>query len=137
LEVARGLVGTFPDGVWLVELAPLSEGALVPQAVAAALGVREQPNRPLISTLVNVLREQQVLLVLDNCEHLIGATAHLAEALLRSCPRLGIVATSREMLGATGEVSWLTPPLSGRDPQQRPLVASEAHVTGLTRTPRD
>jgi predicted ATPase/DNA-binding SARP family transcriptional activator len=122
LEVARHLVGAYPDGVWLVELAPLSEGALVPQAVAAALGIREQPNRALISTLVNVLREQKVLLVLDNCEHLIGATAHLAEALLRSCPRLRIVATSREMLGATGEVSWLTPPLSGPDLQQQPLV---------------
>ena len=122
LEVARGLVGAYPDGVWLVELAPLSEGSLVPQAVATALGVREQPNRPLISTLENVFRKQTVLLVLDNCEHLIGATAHLAEALLRSCPRLRILATSREMLGATGEVSWLTPPLSGPDPQQRPPV---------------
>ena len=122
LEVARGLVGAYQDGVWLVELAPLSEGSLVPQAVATALGVREQPNHPLISTLVNALREQKVLLVLDNCEHLIGATARLAEALLRSCPRLRILATSREMLGATGEVSWLTPPLSGPDPQQRPPV---------------
>ncbi|MDQ3965903.1 MAG: AAA family ATPase, partial [Actinomycetota bacterium] len=122
LEVARGLVGAYPDGAWFVDLAPLSEGALVPQAVAAALGVREQPNRPLISTLVNVLREQRVLLVLDNCEHLMGAAAHLAEALLRSCPGLKILATSREVLGAAGEVSWLTPPLSGPDPQQRPTV---------------
>jgi DNA-binding SARP family transcriptional activator len=122
LEVARNLVGAYPDGVWFVELAPLSEGALVLHAVAAALGIREQPNRPLISTLVNVLREQKVLLVLDNCEHLIGPTTHLAEVLLRSCPRLRILATSREMLGATGEVSWITPPLSGPDPQQRPLV---------------
>jgi predicted ATPase/DNA-binding SARP family transcriptional activator/DNA-binding CsgD family transcriptional regulator len=122
LEVARGLVGACPEGAWLVELAPLSEGALVPQAVAEALGVREQPNRPLISTLVNVLGEQKVLLVLDNCEHLIGAAAHLAEALLGSCPRLKILATSREVLGAAGEVSWLAPPLSGPDPQQRPTV---------------
>jgi predicted ATPase/DNA-binding SARP family transcriptional activator len=122
LEVARGLVGAYPDGAWLVELASLSEGALVPQAVAAALGVREQPNRPLISTLVNVLREQKVLLMLDNCEHLIGAAAYLAEALLRSCPRLKIVATSREVLGAAGEVSLLVPPLSGPEPQQRSVV---------------
>jgi predicted ATPase/DNA-binding SARP family transcriptional activator len=122
LEVARGLVCAYPDGVWLVELAPLSEGALVPQAVAVALGVREQPNRPLISTLVNVLRKQEVLLVLDNCEHLIGAAAHLAEALLRPCPGLKILATSREGLGAAGEVSWLAPPLSEPDSQQRPTV---------------
>jgi predicted ATPase/DNA-binding SARP family transcriptional activator/DNA-binding CsgD family transcriptional regulator len=122
LEVAKGHVGAYPNGAWLVELAPLSEGALVPQAVAAALGVREQPNRPLISTLVNVLREQKVLLVLDNCEHLIGAAAHLAETLLRSCPGLKILATSREVLGAAGEVSWLAPPLSGPDPQQQPKV---------------
>jgi predicted ATPase/DNA-binding SARP family transcriptional activator/DNA-binding NarL/FixJ family response regulator len=124
LEVARALVGAYPDGVWLVELAPLSERALVPQAVAAALGVREQPNRPLVSTLLHSLREQKVLLVLDNCEHLIGATASLVEALLRSCPRLKILATSREVLGAAGEVSWLAPPLSGPGPRQRPTLES-------------
>jgi predicted ATPase len=69
LEIARGLVGVYPDGVWLVELGSLSEGELVAQAVADALGVREQPNRPLAYTLADALREKKMLLLLDNCEH--------------------------------------------------------------------
>ena len=77
LEVARDLVGAYPDGVWLVELAPLSEGELVPQAVADAVGVQEQPGQPLTDTLVEALREKKLLLVLDNCEHLVEAAARL------------------------------------------------------------
>src|SRR3954452_21041724 len=79
LESARGLLGTFPDGVWLVELAPLAEPALVPQAVATALGVAEQTGRPLTVTLTEHLRGRRTLLLLDNCEHLIDACASLAE----------------------------------------------------------
>jgi predicted ATPase len=124
LEVARDLAGTYPDGVWMVELAPLSEDALVPQAVAGVLGVREQPDRPLTSTLVEALRGKEVLLVLDNCEHLIEAAAHLVDVLLDSCPRLRILATSREALGVTGEVKWLVPSLSVPD-IRRPLTVGE------------
>jgi predicted ATPase/DNA-binding SARP family transcriptional activator/DNA-binding CsgD family transcriptional regulator len=112
-EVARDLTEAYPDGAWLVELAALSEGSLVKGAVAEALEVREQPGRPLETTLVDALREKYLLLVLDNCEHLVDDVARLVELLLRSCSGLTILATSREILGASGEVSWQVPPLSG------------------------
>ena len=115
LEVARDLVGAYPDGVWLVELAGLSEGELVPQAVAEVLAVREQPHQPLTDALVDALRDKEMLLVLDNCEHLVGACAGLMNSLLNSCPRVRVLATSREVLGVTGEVNLLVPPLSSPD----------------------
>jgi predicted ATPase/DNA-binding CsgD family transcriptional regulator/Tfp pilus assembly protein PilF len=98
--------------VWLTELAPLSEPGLVPQAVARALGVSEQPGHPLLGTLTEALRDKELLLVLDNCEHLIQATSNLAEALLSSCSRLRILATSREPLGVGGEAVRQVGPLS-------------------------
>ncbi len=112
LEAARELVGAYPDGVWLVELAPLSEGVLVPQAVAQALGVSEQPGLSVTQTLSDHLRPRRALLVLDNCEHLIDAAALLADALLKACPKLRVLATSREPLGVPGEVVWAVPALS-------------------------
>jgi predicted ATPase/DNA-binding SARP family transcriptional activator/DNA-binding CsgD family transcriptional regulator len=112
LEVAGELVASCPDGVWAVELAPLAAPELVPQAVAGALGVREEPTRPILSALVNELREKDLLLVLDNCEHLLDACARLVDALLASCPRLRVLATSREALNVEGEVIWLVRPLS-------------------------
>ena len=118
LEVARGLVGAYPDGVWLIELAPLSEEALVTKAVAEALKVPERSAEPLADTLVDVLRDRRLLLVLDNCEHLIEAAAGLVDRLLDSCPRVRILATSREVLGVEGEARWLVPPLSAPDPQE-------------------
>ncbi len=130
LEVARGLVGAYPDGVWLVELAPLSEEVLVPKAVAEALGVPERPREPITDTLSEVLRDRQLLLVLDNCEHLLGATARLVDALLDSCPRVRILATSREGLGVEGELRWAAPPLSmperGRTPSSEELEGYES-----------
>src|SRR5215207_7191457 len=122
LEVARELVGAYPDGVRLVELAPLSEEGLVPQTVAGALGVLEQPDRSLTHTLAEALQRKQTLLVMDNCEHLIDATAHLSDALLDSCPRLRILATSREALGIAGETVWLVPPLSVPEQTRSPSV---------------
>jgi non-specific serine/threonine protein kinase len=122
LEVARDLVGAYPDGVWLTELAGFSEGALVPQALAATLGVREQPGRSLLDTLLVSLGDDEMLLILDNCEHLIGAVARLVDALLDSCPRLRVVVTSREPLGVTGELTWLVPSLSAPGTQQSPTM---------------
>ncbi len=112
LEVAKALVEAFEDGVWLVELASLSDPDLVAQTVASALGVREQPNRTLVETLTDALGEKETLLILDNCEHLVEACARLTETLLRACPKLRILATSRESLGVAGEVSWPVPSLS-------------------------
>ena len=120
LQVARGLIETYPDGVWLVELAPVSEEALVPKAVAEALKVPERPAEPLSDTLAEVLRDRQLLLVLDNCEHLLEAAALLVDALLDSCPRVRILATGREALGVEGEIRWPVPPLPVPEPQVTP-----------------
>ena len=95
-----------------VDLAALADPDLVPQTVAAQLGVREQPGRPVLATLVDALRRAPLLMILDNCEHLVGACARLADTLLRSCPELRILATSREPLDVAGEVVWRVPSLS-------------------------
>lgn len=116
LEVGRSLVAEFGDGVWMVELAPLSEEALVPKAVAEVLSVREQGNRPFVEALADELRAKEALLVLDNCEHLVRAAARLSETLLGSCPRLRILATSRVFLGVPGEIHHPVPSLSMPDP---------------------
>jgi predicted ATPase/DNA-binding NarL/FixJ family response regulator len=112
LQLADEAREAYADGVWLVELAPLADPALVPQAVAAVLGVREHPGQRLAATLAEALRGQQVLLVLDNCEHLVEACAMLADTLLRTCPRLEILATSREAVGVAGETAWWVPSLA-------------------------
>ena len=112
LEVARDLIGAYPDGVWLAELAGLSDGDLVPGLVAAALGVQERPGIPLNDVIVDTIREKRILLVLDNCEHLVDATANLAGVVLGSCPRLKILATSREPFGVADEANWPVPSLS-------------------------
>jgi predicted ATPase/DNA-binding CsgD family transcriptional regulator len=123
LAVAFEVLEDFEEGgVWWVELASLSDPALVPQAVASALKVREQPNRPLTEILVDALRSRRMLVVLDNCEHLIGACAELVDALLHACPNLRILATSREALGIGGESVWLVPSLLLPDPEHPPSV---------------
>ena len=124
LAVASEVVEDFEDGVWMVDLASLADPALVPQAIASTLGVREQPGRSLVETLSDYLGSRKVLLVLDNCEHLIETCAGLAETLLRSCPKLRILATSREALGIVGEVAWPVPSLSLPDLRRLPAVES-------------
>jgi predicted ATPase/DNA-binding SARP family transcriptional activator len=130
VAVANELLPEYPDGMWLVELAPLADPTLVPKAVAAALGVREEPGRDLLTTLVDYLRHRELLLLLDNCEHLVGACASLVQSLLRACPYLRILATSREGLRIGGEATWLVPSLSVPDtgilPPVRDLVEYEA-----------
>jgi predicted ATPase/DNA-binding CsgD family transcriptional regulator len=118
LKVAQELIGEFNHGVWFVELASVADPALVPQTIAAALNVREQSGRTLIDILVDYLSSRRLLLILDNCEHLIAACAQIADTLLQKCPHLKILATSREALGITGEVAWTVPPLSL--PRKRP-----------------
>ena len=117
LQVAGECIAAYPDGVWLVELAGLADPALVAQAVAAAVGVREVPGQSVQETLLDGLRDRQLLLVLDNCEHLIGACAALADAILRTCADLTILATSREPLGIVGEVAWRIPSLTVAPPE--------------------
>lgn len=119
LEVAAVLLEGQPDGAWFVDLAPLTDPALVPHAVAAALGVPEEPGRALVGLLTDHLRACRLLLVLDNCEHLVDAAADLADRLLRACPGLRVLVTSREVLGVLGEVAWRVPSLSFPDPNAR------------------
>jgi predicted ATPase/transcriptional regulator with XRE-family HTH domain/Tfp pilus assembly protein PilF len=115
LAAAGELIGEYPDGVWLVELAALADPALVVQAVPTVLGLHEEPNRPLLATLIDHLKDRRLLLVLDNCEHLVESCAELATALLRSCLHLRILATSRETLAVPGETTYRIPSLAVPD----------------------
>jgi predicted ATPase/DNA-binding XRE family transcriptional regulator len=116
LRLAADLVDDYPDGVACVELATIGDPGLVDAALARALSVREQPPAPILTTLAKHLKARQLLLVVDNCEHLVGACASLADALLRSCPRLRMLATSREALGIDGELTWRVPSLTTPPP---------------------
>jgi class 3 adenylate cyclase len=106
------LLNDFPDGIFFVELAALSDPQLVPQAVASAIGITEQQGRPLIEKLISDLSSKRIFIVIDNCEHLVAACADFAEKLLRGSSMLRLIATSREILGIQGEVNYRVPPLS-------------------------
>jgi predicted ATPase/DNA-binding winged helix-turn-helix (wHTH) protein len=112
LHVAEACAGRFDDGVWLVELAALSDPALAPGAVAAVLGLKVGQSTTPLETLARQLSRKNLLIVLDNCEHLIDAACRLAEALLRAAPRMKILATSREALACIGERIFEVPPLT-------------------------
>jgi predicted ATPase/class 3 adenylate cyclase len=116
LQVAANVLDDFPDGVWFVELAPLTDARLVPQAVASVLGVTEEAGRPLVETLEKHVKDRQLLLILDNCEHLVDACAGLVKQLLQSGSRLKILASSREHLHVSGETTWQVPALAVPDP---------------------
>ncbi len=117
IEVASGQVKNYPHGIWLVELASLSDPELVLHSVAGLFGLREDRNRSLQDVLLDYARSRQMLLVLDNCEHLVETCAQLAEKLLHASPGLRILATSREALEIPGEQVFLVPSLSIPDPQ--------------------
>ena len=112
LQVAAEVLDGAGDGVWLVELAPVAEPELVARTVAAVLQVREEPGQPMLDTLVEAVGDRYLLVVLDNAEHVLGATAKLADALMRSCPRACLLVTSREPLGISGEHVFRVPPLT-------------------------
>ena len=131
LETATRLQAGFPDGVWWIELAPLADPALVTQTVALTLGLREDPNRPLEKVLTDSLRPKKALLVLDNCEHLIDACAGLSDTLLTACPRLHILASSREALGISGEAAYRVPSLATADPAHLPPPADLARFEAV------
>ncbi|MFO1303901.1 MAG: adenylate/guanylate cyclase domain-containing protein [Burkholderiales bacterium] len=128
LHVAADVIHEYPDGVWFVDLAPIADPAFVPKAVARAIGVREGGAEPVADTLCAHFRSRRALMILDNCEHLVGACADLVEALLRTSAELRIIATSREALRVPGEqrypLSSLSLPADSRDPSV--LSRSEA-----------
>ncbi len=112
LQVAADVIDSYADGVWLVELEAISDPALVAQNVAQVLGVKEQAGTPLTQTLIAYLKSRRILLLLDNCEHLLAACAQFASTLLRACPNVSLLATSREPLGTGGEQTFRVPSLS-------------------------
>src|SRR6516225_3642792 len=128
LQVAEGLLDGTGDGVWFADLAPLGDPDLVAVAVADVLGVRQEPGRPVLGAVVEAVGGRRLLVLLDNCEHVIGACAKLADALLRGCPNLALLATSREPLGIDGERVYRVPslgvPADGADGEA--VRASEA-----------
>ena len=115
VEIAARIAAEFGDGVWYVDLAPVTGADVVPVAAARALGLPDQPGRSTMDTLLRFVRDRQMLVVLDNCEHLLDASAELVVALLGAAPGLTVLATSREPIGVAGEVSWRVPSLSLAD----------------------
>ncbi len=111
LQVAADLLEEYQDGVWLAELAPLSDPDLVAQTIAGVLGLREEPGKPLTHTLVEHLKSKRLLLLLDNCEHVLEACVRLADAFLKQCPHLRLLITSRQALGIAGEALYRVPSL--------------------------
>jgi predicted ATPase/class 3 adenylate cyclase len=135
LEVAGAVLEQFRDGVWLVELAALADPSLVTHAAASALGVREVPGRPLVGTLADYLAPRQLLLCLDNCEHVLDACARLVDSLLRACPGLRVLATSREALGIAGERIFPVPSLVASEAARLFVERARLHRPELALTP--
>ncbi|HEX7588661.1 MAG TPA: AAA family ATPase, partial [Anaerolineae bacterium] len=131
LHVAENLLDAFPDGVWFVDLAPLSDPTLISQTIASIFDLHESAETIAIDLLKNYLHTKNVLLVLDNCEHLIAACAQLSDTLLRACPELKIFATSREALNIAGEISFRVPSLTLPDLQNLPPVGTLAHYESI------
>ena len=118
IKVGEQVLGNYADGVWMVELAPILDPLLVPRTTAIAIGLRDEPQRPVIDMLSDYLREKRMLIVLDNCEHLLDACVQLSDMLLHRCPGLKILVTSREALGILGEAQYHVPSLEVPDNQQ-------------------
>jgi predicted ATPase/class 3 adenylate cyclase len=122
LQVAANLLDQFPDGVWFVELAPVSDPELIPQTILATFGISEQQGRTILQILTDYFGERSLLIVLDNCEHLIDASAKLADSLLNKAHSLKFLVTSREALGVKGEATWHVPSLSLPDLKHLPSI---------------
>jgi predicted ATPase/DNA-binding CsgD family transcriptional regulator len=131
LKIAENLAGDHPDGVWWIDLAKLSDDTLLLNTVASALSIKEVPGHSLLETLKTHLRDQRALVLLDNCEHVLGACAGVVHELLHACPSLSILATSREPLGITGEVSWVVPPLDLPEDEDPPVLESLLHSSAV------
>src|SRR5262249_4089179 len=115
LQVALEQIGNFKDGVWLVELAPISDAAFIVSTIASVFNLREVQGIPLNNTVIDYLRAKEWLLLLDNCEHLVEASAQIANQLLRACLYLRIIASSREALGIEGETVYRVPSLKDNE----------------------
>jgi predicted ATPase len=132
LHVAADLLDRFGDGVWLVELGPISDPSLVATAVAQALSVKQSPDQPMLETLVDHLKRKQLLLILDNCEHVVDETRNVASAILHGCPDVRIVATSRQGLTIAGEEEYRMPALT-TPPTNQKSTTQTASAYGAVR----
>lgn len=137
LQVADELLWAYPHGIWFVDLAALADPALTPRAVAAALSLQTTESQPPLEPLIAHLRTRSLLLVIDNCEHLLSACAELVETLLRACPNLEVMTTSREPLGIGGEVVWQVPPLAVPAAEDQGGVSGAASAATLPEAPAD
>src|SRR5467141_3339424 len=117
IEVATRALAAYSDGAWLVELAPFREGRLITRAIASVLRIQELPRQPIVESLVDHLRNTRMLLVLDNCEHVIEDCARLVDSILGSCIGITVIATSREPLSIRGEAVWRLNPLQVPNPE--------------------
>ena len=124
IQVASALLDIYPDGLWLVELAPILDPLLVPRVTARIMGLRDEPQRPVIDMLCDYLQEKKMLLILDNCEHLVDACARMADRILHAAPDVRILASSREALGIGGEVTYRVPSLGLPDIGHLPSLES-------------
>jgi predicted ATPase/class 3 adenylate cyclase len=131
VQAAAELLEQYVDGVWFVELAPLAQPDLVPQILAAVLGIHAEPNQPILSTLLAALGPKKILVVLDNCEHLVDACARLADELIRGCAKISILASSREALQIAGETTLRVPPLASADPDHLPPLEQLAQYEAV------
>jgi class 3 adenylate cyclase len=122
LQVAAELLDLFKQGVWFVELAPLTDPELIPQTILSVIGIREQQGKLSIELLRDYLSDKKTLIVLDNCEHLVEASAKVTDTLLKAAPQLKILASSREALGVKGELSYPVPSLSLPDVKHLPAI---------------
>ncbi len=131
VELGTRVVEDFPDGVWLVELAALLDEAVVPRTIGSALGVPEIPGLNDAEAFVERLSASRLLVILDNCDHLVSACAEIAEVLLTSCPHLTIIATSRQRLGVSGEVAMALSPMSVPEPEDLASADAVAHTDSV------
>jgi predicted ATPase/class 3 adenylate cyclase len=132
IQLGWDLLDEYPDGVWLVELAPVSDPAQVPKTVANVFNLREDPGRPILEILVDFLRSKAALILLDNCEHLLLAAVELSDRLLKKCSKLKLLASSREALGVAGEIAFRVPSLTYPDPHQLFLVKQSADYPAVS-----
>jgi predicted ATPase/class 3 adenylate cyclase len=131
LQLAADSLERFPDGAWLVEFASLADPELVPQAVASVLSLKGEPGKPIAQSLSEHLEDKRLLLLLDNCEHLLHGCAQLVDTLVRQCPQLTFLASSREALGIAGEQAYRVPSLSLPDSKQEQTWDSIARVEAV------
>ena len=131
LQVAADLLDQFPDGVWFIELAPLTNPDLILRRILDIFGIAEQQDQSILQSLINHIREKKLLIIMDNCEHLIESSAKVVDTLLNSAQRLTIMASSREALGVNGEMVWYVPSLALPDMKQLPSIEQLSHYEAV------